>query len=466
MYVVLVMDIDASDTSLLDIEVSGTGMENNTLNVSMVGSGVSRYSDIGMLLVSGAFFIICLWIIVLNGLLILCFWMNKSENWFAHSKNILSIIIIDLLVGFTTLMTFLNSMRIDINRYECLVSMGSCLASQTATSLNVLRFCVTRYYAISKTSVNRESTTSKVVAETLIIWIVSVAITIVPLALWSEKELVLKRCAWGYLFPRYQYEVDIYIFNLLTIPTVTTTVLYGILSLKLRKIRNFVHPVGQNNGQSIRCNHSWSDTKITTVQGRNTKTEASSTREDWRSDKNCDNSDLLSAAGKEWEMKAVSKNYIDDSKTRTDKSTKVNAHQGFSVSKEMQFSTQTSQIFPETAGNQLSVPALDTRVKAAATISTVSPMVNRRTRISKVRTTIGVLLVFINLSNLPYIVLIAMQVINPAITFPAVLHPLALLFLMLNSACNAVVYAIRLKPLRDAFLGMFKNCRHNIVSNR
>ena len=455
------MDSNTSNTSLLDIDVSGTGMENNTLNVSMVGSGLSGYSD--MLLVSGAFIIVCLWIIVLNGLLILCFWMNKSESWFAHSKNILSIIIIDLLVGFTYLMTFLNSMRIDINRYECLVSMGSCLASQMATSLNVLRFCVMRFYAISKSSLKLESTTSTVVAQTLSIWIVSVAITIVPLALWSEKESVLKRCAWDYLFPNHQYEVDIYIFNLLTIPTVTTTVLYGILSLKLRKIRNFVHPFGRNTSKPLNSNHWRSDTKITRVQGRNTKTEASSTRKDWISDKNCDKSDLLSASGKEWEMKTICKNCIDDSNTKTDKSTNVNAHQCFSVSKE--FSTQTRQIFPETPGNQLTVPARNTRAKSASSVSTVSPMVNRRTRIRRVRTTIGILLVFINLSNLPFIVLTAIHAINPAINFPAVIYPLALFFLMLNSACNAVVYAIRLKPLRVAFLGMFKNCRHNRVSN-
>ena len=431
-------------------------IENSTTNNSVRGlqaiSGVSRFSNWGLAIVSGAFVIICIWIIVLNGLLILCFWINKHEGWISHSKNILSIIIIDLLVGLTTLMSFLTSMTININRYECLVSMGSCLASQTATSLNVLRFCVTRFYAISKNSLKRESPTSIVVAQTLVIWIVSVAIIIIPLTLWSGTDLVLRHCSWTYLFPTHKYLVNMYILNLLTIPTLSTTLLYGAMSLKLWKIRNFVHPISENTNTTRNASTSWTDTKMTAVQSRY-----------------CEVSDLSSGVGKQSLMKLESKlNNRDNIDNNASTSTSGKTHACFTVAKETEFSTQISEIPAETNSNQLSVPVRNIKARVATvspTVHTVPHMANRRTRISKVRTTIGILLVFINVSNLPYILVITIQAIEPAVQFPAVMHPLALFFLMLNSAVNPVIYAIRMKPLRTAFFGMFKNCRNSIFAN-
>ena len=438
------------ENTTINMKNTTINMENNTSNNSILYtvSGLSQYSIIGMAIVSGAFLIICLWIIVLNGLLILCFWINKHESWISHSKNILSITIIDLLVGLTTLLAYLTSMATDINRYECLVSMGSCLASQTSTSLNVLRFCVTRFYAISKNSVKRESPTSMVVVQTIVIWIVSVAIIIIPLTLWSGTELVLKHCTWGYLFPTHRYAVNIYILNLLTIPTLSTTVLYGVMSLKLWKLRNFVHPIGNDTSNVRNDSNSWSGTKMTPVQSRY-----------------CDVSDLSSGAGKQSRMKLECKNNKDDAEVKIDKSTKGHVHACSTVSKETEFSTQISEILPETNSNQLSVPVRNIKARTATITPTVQPMVNRRTRISKVRTTIGILLVFINLTNLPYILVTLIQAINPAVHMPAMIHPLALFFLMINSACNPVIYAIRMKPLRIAFLGMFKNCRNSIFTN-
>ena len=439
-----------NSTALYETKVSITVMENTTSNNSIVYAVSGVTSSLGMMVVSGAFLIICLWTIVLNGLLILCFWINKHESWISHSKNILSITIIDLLVGVTTLMAYVNSATTDINRHECLASMGSCLASQTATSLNVLRFCVTRFYAISKTSVKRESPTSVVVAQTLVIWIVSVPIVVIPLTLWSGTELVLKRCAWGYLFPTHRYVVNIYILNLLTIPTLTTTVLYGVMSLKMWKIRNFVHPISESTSNSRNARNLWSETKMAHVQSRY-----------------CDISDLSSGVGKQSVVELECKNKIDEGEVKNNKTMKGHAHACFVVSKEAVFPTQihVREILPETNSNQLSVPAQNIKARDVTLTPTVQPMNNRSTRISKVRTTIGILIVFINLTNLPFILVVTIQVINPAVQIPAVFHPLALFFLMLNSACNPVVYAIRIQPLRVAFFGMFKNCRNKIFAN-
>ena len=215
-------------------------MDLNSTNISDADITNSSNSGVGIIIVSGACFLICLWCVTLNGLLILCFWINKRESWFSHSKNILSIIIIDLFVGLTTLSSLLFSMKTGVNVYECIVAMGLCLSSQTATSLNVLRFCITRFCSIKQTFVKREPSASIIVTQTLIIWLLSSVIVLVPLILRSGKQQVLKRCQWHYLFSVTERDVDLYMFCVLTLPTVTTTFIYGILALKLR---NFIYCV-------------------------------------------------------------------------------------------------------------------------------------------------------------------------------------------------------------------------------
>lgn len=410
-------------------------MDNDSVNATETDIAVSTVG-IGIFIVSGAIFLICLWIIILNGLLILCFLVNKRESWFSHSKNILSIIIIDLLVGLTTLLAFVASMKIDMNLYECLFSMSLCLASQTATSLNVLRFCVTRFVSIRKTSVAQEPSALVVVAQSLAIWVASSAIVLVPLVLWSEKQPTLQRCQWSYLFESNEATVDLYMFNVLTIPTVTTTVLYGILTIKLRKVRNFVHPTSTEAVAPSKDSHnSGSDTKTTLVLRKTTIQDAPS------------------ASGKLSDGNDAKDSYqgcnadVDQDIDKHNKPVQLPLKPLETISGKI--STNANQITSKTTSNKLTAPNIGTKPVVTA---------NRMTRMNKVLATIGVLLVLINISNLPFIVILALIAINPAAKVPALIGLLAMLSLMLNSACNPIIYAVRLKPLRHAFLNMYRNC--------
>ena len=62
----------------------------------------------------------------------------------------------------------------------------------------------------------------------------------------------------------------------------------------------------------------------------------------------------------------------------------------------------------------------------------------------RVTATIGVLLLLINITNLPYVITTAMTALKPEIKLSALfISLLAFLCLMLSSACNPIVYAVR-----------------------
>ena len=497
-------------------------MDNISTNISDKDtSGASV--DVAVIFFSSACFIISIWCVILNGLLVLCFWINKRESWYSHSKNILSITIIDLLVGLTTLTALMSSMKSNINIYECLVAMGLCLASQTATSLNVLRFCVTRFYSIKQTSIKREPAASIIVAQTLIIWFVSSAVVLVPLILWSENQQVLKYCQWNFLFVTYVREVDLYMLHVLTLPTLTTTVLYGILSVKLRRVRNFIHPTTPLSALS---SHENSDSKPTGNSKRRNNLAMNTTEDKLSSEHECHTScirsdnpskksesetpvttmdtiksnlvKVLPYGGTESEarMMVVEGSVSGDHDTlqyyntnhqqerENGKLREASAKPGNNVQNsketlkhglESLFESDTNERSTASEketrvlslnvkhgsdnehGNQLTVPTTNINTRASVKRKPAG-LANRTIRMNKVIATIGVLLLLINISNLPYIVLMAIRVYDPDLNVPAAVGVIALFTLMLNSAFNPIIYAVRLRPLRIAFLNMFKHC--------
>ena len=92
----------------------------------------------------------------------MCFWLNRREAWCSQSKNILSIIIVDMLDGLSTMTWFFVSFKADIDRSVCLTSTALSMATHSAASLNILRVCVTRLRSVRSTSVTHEQSTSKI----------------------------------------------------------------------------------------------------------------------------------------------------------------------------------------------------------------------------------------------------------------------------------------------------------------
>lgn len=87
----------------------------------------------------------------------------------------------------------------------------------------------------------------------------------------------------------------------------------------------------------------------------------------------------------------------------------------------------------------------------------VKKVTSKRTRrMERVVATIGILLFLMNVSMLPFFLVLGTKIINPDIVIPGIYGFLSLVFLLLNSASNPIIFGIRLKPLRIAFFNMYK----------
>ena len=399
------------------------------------------------------------------------FLANRHETWFSHSKSILSIIIIDFLDGLSTLVWFLFSLKENINKNACLTSMALALASQTAASLNILRFCATRLHSVRSTSFIQEQTPSKVILQTIMIWLVSSVLILIPLTFWSVREPVLKRCRWRVMFVSNETRVDLYMFNVIAVPTMVTTVLYGILLRRLRKAQNLVQPMGKGNTK----HNTLVESKPQTV-GNETLFLSGA----YRTRRVPDNVDKQgSASSREIETdKATPQKAGGHSSTVTTKTADnvANNKKSGNVTDNMRQSNEPSYGLEETAissyhrvikrGTGVEPrPAKDNLPgDEAPSFSTVrntslAATESRGNRMAKVIAILGLLLVLINISNLPFTVILLIKAINPEKEVCGTAAALSLFFLMINSACNGIVHAVRIKPLRTAILKTLRDAR-------
>ena len=105
------------------------------------------------------------------------------------------------------------------------------------------------------------------------------------------------------------------------------------------------------------------------------------------------------------------------------------------VTKARETSQKADQVSTYNVANHLAIPN--------TTISNPGAVVNRKTRMDRVIATIGVLLLLIYITNLPYVITTAMAALKPEVKLSALVSLLALLCLMLSSACNPIIYAVR-----------------------
>ena len=493
--------------------------------------------DISLMIAVGACFLICCWVIILNGMVIWGVWVNKNESWFSYSKNILSVTIIDLLVGVTIFLCLLSFSKTNVSIYECVVTTGLCIASQTATSLNVLRFCVIRFYSARRTIVRRESSASVVVLQTLIIWLFSSVVITIPLILWSDKTLIVTRCTWGDLFSSNRRIIDLYMLLVLSLPTLATTLVYGLLIGKLKKTTKIIHPENTRvrslsgtsqcvlSGNNLTVTHhknNWLnifDASKDQSNECNTKTLGfirGKRKNELRSDIfNSSETHTQNIGGSmSFELKPVGdrhniSHFEQSGSSGHNPSSPVfhvvasNARQSVCLHKsktncEHSFDNKTANTgnkkthltdLSKNSNRKPEPPAKDNGV-----VSNFKKMTQERKRVSSdenvnrhkrsrlvsedvrfgssftsdssskakrfdvraVALTIGFILVLVNVSNLPFILLLLIRLICPDV--PGMYGFLSLFFILLNSAMNPIIYAIRVKPLRIAFIHMCKAC--------
>ena len=422
-------------------------------------SVAGRTFSIGRITLLILVFLICLWIIIINGLLIACFWINRGESWCSQSKNILSIIIIDFLDGLSTLLWFLVSFKTEIARSICMTSVGFSLASHSAASLNILRVCVTRLRYITRTPQKHDQPTSKVILQTILIWLIASVLVMVPLVFWTGKQTVLNGCHWKTMFSTHEASFNTYMVFMLAVPTVITTVLYAMLVRKLRRLKNLVQPLAESSSKNM--TRELTDPKAATVNKTlfpitikattNIADNPGNGPERLRVKPNVPLTECILAKRYNGEPPIG----INKGKLTTMEASDVIIKNALSNAK----SIAGDEI---TAGSVSMLNIAHDNAEGASTSMAVNKSnqnvaVQRNRKMSKVIIVLGISLVLINIANLPFTVFLFLKAINPETEFSASLAALSLFFLMFNSASNVFVYAVQLGPLRKAVLKMLRN---------
>ena len=444
-----------------------------------------------IILLNVLFSLTCLWIILINGLLIVCFWLNRKEAWCSQSKNILSIIIVDMLDGLSTMTWFFVSFKADIDRSVCLTSTALSMATHSAASLNILRVCVTRLRSVRSTSVTHEQSTSKVIIQTILIWLVASALVLVPLGFWTVKQPVLKGCRWTTMFSSNEAYVNTYMLFMIALPTVGTTVFYGLLVRKLRKLTNLVQPtagptVKYSARDGIRLKTKVNETlfQATNKAAGNVVKNKTETMPKYLNVKN-----TLQIIDGNFAKKYSSKVYSGKDKNLSD----TMKHDHIALNNAMLTDNDMNDVVPNindtigdkrrviltgsaampgTSTDELQKPAIMSRVSkdnlhgeeasTSRSVRNTNPTVTayRNQRMNKVITVLGISLVLINISNLPFTVFLFWKASNPATEVSGTLASLSAFFLMINSASNVFVYVVQLESLRLAVLKTLRDaCR-------
>lgn len=148
----------------------------------------------------------------------------------------------------------LIAIQTQINTYVCSVAISLSLAIQTASSLNMMRLCVTRLYWMSQSHQRLQPSTLKKVTQTLFVWIIPGVIFIAPFLYWTDNRVPTKKCIWRNVFLPGQIQVSLYLLVILIVSHSIATVVYGIISFKLHKARTFICPKRQDIEITTICN--------------------------------------------------------------------------------------------------------------------------------------------------------------------------------------------------------------------
>ena len=443
-------------------------MENNLTNLT--ADAVQKMTlSVGIITLSGLFCITCLWIILINGFLIVCFWLNRGEPWCSQSKNILSIIIIDILDGLSTLVWFFISFIAGIDRNVCLTSVGLSMASHSAAALNILRVCVTRLPYIRITPQRNEQPTSRVILQTVSIWLVASVLVLVPLEFWTVKQPVLDGCRWTSMFSTNEAYVNRYMLFVITLPTLGTSVLYGMLVRKLRRLNNLAKHMAPPSTAGERRHGGISnqpDSSHKQSLRAMTKSVSDIAKGPGRAKDETAKREIVSIHEKRSGGKVIweksTSGHTTSITSNKDSPTYITANEVTdSASLPCVMKNKRHDNGLSTSGSVMKPHKRD--VTRSGLNHKEPGTGHTNVRVNKVIKILGIALVLINISNLPFTVFLFLKTINPEMEISGTLAALSLFFLMLSSACNVFVYAVQLQPMRLAVLQTLRQARGGIA---
>ena len=339
------------------------------------------------------------WIVVSNGMIMLCFVINRRKSWPVFARYLLALSICDFMNGFTCIAFLVVSFlpeHYEVNLHMCSTVLYLFFTCQCACLFHMLGICLQRSLSIHVSYTTKPIIKSRApVVVSITSWFVSASICSVPFIVWTHSETYIDHCVIHDLFDNVRnamgYLAIVYIF-----PQILTNILYFIASVRLRFIWRKIDPV--NNTDDDTCN---------TVATTSTNYQNEEPNE-------------------------VGKHTLN---IITTGSINKGIDNGGGITSSLQVNT--------TAVNRITTP----RVQNTYTRASIKAQ-------RKVLATIGILTLVFNVCTIP--VIVAMLIENQGLYQSRNVRFVVCALFAMNSALNPFVYAIRTEWLKQALRKMLR----------
>ena len=369
-------------------------------------------------------YIVCLLILVVNTLILVCFYQNRRTAWFSHSKNIISVVMMDWVVGFTGLYMLSVSAVKHVNLYVCVFSQTLCISSQVGSLLNVFRLCVFRFVSSRTRLVMKESSTKSIIIQTVLVNLASIIVCTLPVFIWVTDETNLNRCSWSRIYKDHVISVNQFMLYVTAIPAFATSALYISLCIYLKRSVALVAPLPTTTTISsieIKADTDGSHLLDTAVSYRAT--------------------DPIPSVSNQIGLNSISPD-------KTTKSTLLSSTVSICTKKQYLEIPSTCSTMREKRirlGRQTPMTSSSSTIESA-----------QQNRLTNVFKTVGAILICMNISILPYVVVLAVNIHFNAGVISGDLFFFVSAMLLVNSALDPIIYIVRIKHLKVAFKRMIR----------
>ena len=200
--------------------------------------------------------------IIFNGSILYCILKNRKNQWVKSARQIVYLILSDLIVGFLLLprnaLIFLRTTGLSYS--TCATFSYMFITTQSVSFYHIMAVCIHRYRLAIRIHVPMGGDRYNYGRESWIIWIGVMLAYLPPYVFWGRHGEVIFKCLFGYIFGPMDAGAKIYILVLYIIPWITTNLLYIFVLFKVKKSLKRVHAMNTDSNVSTNSDSSTSHT--------------------------------------------------------------------------------------------------------------------------------------------------------------------------------------------------------------
>lgn len=412
--------------------------------------------------VAVALFFACIWIIMTNSVVVMCFVGSRELQKNLWNLQILSLSFSDVLVGFSSLVVALGYCKPKmLKSYNaCSIMFIFYVTSQFASFLHTFCICLHRFITVffryKSPRLYQGISKRGILIQVFIVWLVSLLFCMIPFIAFGRWGSSLKSCHLNSLFLD-QYNLSISVWNIsLLAPQIVVNIMYLSIYFKLRctwtKLTTILpmntHDVSTRGNVKNKGLHLTTITKTANMNERPKPSNLKVHPGQSPCNKFAQLKDIHWRNDEDLEVQSL-ENRIEYTEARlqencTGPSTSRRIVEGESV-------TKVDLIKNPNCAIQMNTKHQSSNTRTDSSNCNTGQNKLNHSRHSKVLVTVGLILITVNICITPMNLLFIIETLNEGFLSRKT-KLTVLVFSLLNSAVNPIIYAFRMKQLRQSLI--------------